>query len=87
MFASIDGTMSKSQQLMTLDEVALFLRLSRDTVYRLVQSDKIPALKIGAQWRFDRSDLDTWLKSQKTQLYRGPKKKGAQAQRIRKRVK
>jgi len=51
--------------LMTLGEVAAYLRLSKDTVYRMAQSGKIPASKVGTQWRFRQSDVDEWLEQQK----------------------
>ncbi|HEV56212.1 MAG TPA: DNA-binding protein [Phycisphaerales bacterium] len=51
--------------LMTLDEVAAYLRLSKDTVYRMAQSGKIPASKVGTQWRFRQSDVDAWLEQNK----------------------
>jgi len=51
--------------LMTLEEVAAYLRLSRDTVYRMVQSGKIPASKVGTQWRFRKKELDGWLEANK----------------------
>ena len=49
------------QVLMTLDEVAAYLRLSKDTVYRMVQSGRIPAVKVGTQWRFHRPEVEQWL--------------------------
>ncbi len=49
------------ETLMTLEEVAVFLRLSKDTVYRMVQAGKIPASKVGTQWRFRREEVDEWL--------------------------
>ena len=51
--------------LITLDEVATYLRLSKDTVYRMAQSGKIPASKVGTQWRFRRSDVEAWLEQNK----------------------
>ena len=51
--------------LMTLDEVAAYLRLSKDTVYRMAQSGKIPASKVGTQWRFRQTDVDAWLEQNK----------------------
>lgn len=47
--------------LMTLEEVASYLRLSKDTVYRMAQRGRIPASKVGMQWRFRREDVDQWL--------------------------
>lgn len=51
--------------LMTLEEVAGYLRLSKDTVYRMAQVGKIPASKVGMQWRFRKDDVDAWLEKNK----------------------
>lgn len=53
------------ETLMTLEEVANYLRLSKDTVYRLAQGRRIPASKVGNQWRFRREDVDAWLDENK----------------------
>ena len=49
--------------LMTLAEVAAYLRLSKDTVYRMASGGKLPASKVGSQWRFRRDDVDQWLET------------------------
>ena len=49
--------------LLTLEELAVFLKVSRDTVYRMAQRGKIPAVKVGNQWRFTRSEVMNALKS------------------------
>jgi len=49
------------ETIMTLDEVVAYLRLPKSTVYRLVQSGKIPGQKAGRQWRFHRDAIDAWL--------------------------
>lgn len=51
--------------LMTLEEVAAYLRLSKDTVYRMAQTGKIPASKVGNQWRFRREEVEAWLEQHK----------------------
>jgi len=51
--------------LMTLAEVAAYLRLSKDTVYRMASSGRLPASKVGSQWRFRRGDVDKWLDKNK----------------------
>jgi len=48
-------------ELMIVEEVAHYLRVTKKTVYRLLKGGKIPATKIGQQWRFDRVSLDQWL--------------------------
>jgi excisionase family DNA binding protein len=50
---------------LTLDELAEYLKLSRTKLYRMAQKGEIPASKIGAQWRFDREEIDEWMKSQR----------------------
>ena len=49
-------------ELMTLEEVANYLRVTKKTVYRLLKQGKIPASKVGHQWRFDKASIDEWLK-------------------------
>ena len=48
-------------ELMTLQEVADYLRVTEKTVYRLLKRGRIPAVKVGRQWRFDRKSIDKWL--------------------------
>ncbi len=47
--------------LMTLEEVATYLRVTEKTVYRLLGRGEIPATKVGQQWRFTRASIDEWL--------------------------
>ena len=49
---------------MTLREVAQYLGLHVMTVYKLTREGRVPAVKIGGQWRFKRDVLDEWLESQ-----------------------
>jgi excisionase family DNA binding protein len=51
------------EEFMTTKEVAQYLRVDPYTIYRLVSQKKIPAFKIGNQWRFKRSVLERWLKT------------------------
>jgi excisionase family DNA binding protein len=51
----------KPEKLMTLEEVAEYLRLSVHTIYKMAQKGKIPALKAGKKWRFRKGDIDRWL--------------------------
>jgi len=48
--------------LLTAEQVAHYLRVDKFTVYRLVTQKKIPAFKVGNQWRFKRKLIDDWLK-------------------------
>jgi len=49
-------------ELMTLEEVAAYLRVTKKTIYRLLRQGKIPATKVGQQWRFDKALIDAWLR-------------------------
>ena len=55
----------RMDDLMTLAEVAAYLRLSKDTVYRMASAGKLPASKVGSQWRFRRDDVEQWLETHK----------------------
>jgi excisionase family DNA binding protein len=48
--------------LLTTDQVARYLKVDKFTVYRLVAQRKLPAFRVGNQWRFKRSVIDGWLK-------------------------
>lgn len=52
---------SLGQRLLTISEVAKFLRLHHSTVYRLAREERLPAVKIGSQWRFHQSHIEQWL--------------------------
>lgn len=49
------------EQVLTLEEAALYLKVAKPTLYRLLEDGKIPAFKVGSQWRFTRELIDTWL--------------------------
>jgi excisionase family DNA binding protein len=51
-------------EIFTLDEVAAYLKLGKRTVYRLAAAKKIPAFKVGGTWRFQRQEIDQWIKRQ-----------------------
>ena len=48
-------------ELMTLEEVAAYLRVTKKTIYRLLKQGKIPATKVSHQWRFEKARIDKWL--------------------------
>lgn len=48
-------------EILTLDEVATYLKAGKRTVYRLAQKGEIPAFKLGGTWRFRHSELDAWI--------------------------
>ena len=52
--------------LMSLPQVARYLGMSERTIYGWAQTGKIPAFKLGAAWRFRRSEIDAWLESHRS---------------------
>jgi excisionase family DNA binding protein len=48
-------------ELMTVEEVADYLRVTEKTIYRLLKRGSISATKVGREWRFDRASIDKWL--------------------------
>lgn len=48
---------------LTTEEVLDYLQVNLRTVYRLIKAGKIPAVRVGRQWRFRKRDIDTWLES------------------------
>ncbi len=55
-------------ELMTLEEVAGYLRVTKITIYRLLVRGRIPASKVGRQWRFDKTSIDEWLREKSAGL-------------------
>ena len=53
--------------IMTIKEVAEYLKLKEKTAYKLVAEGKIPGFKVGGSWRFRKSEIETWIKQQSEQ--------------------
>lgn len=51
-------------EILTIDEVAAYLKVGKRTVYRLAAARRIPAFKVGGTWRFRRQEIDLWIKKQ-----------------------
>lgn len=49
------------EYLLTTQQIARYLKIDKFTVYRLVTQKKIPAFKVGNQWRFKKKMIDAWL--------------------------
>jgi excisionase family DNA binding protein len=56
---------------LTTEEVLEYLQVNLRTVYRLIKAGKIPAVRVGRQWRFRKRDIDAWLESQRSRAARG----------------
>lgn len=55
--------MELSDRWLSVEEVAKYLGISKETVYRCLEKKKIPAHKVGKLWKFQLSEVDNWVKS------------------------
>ena len=53
------------ESFLTTEEVLEYLQVNLRTVYRLIKAGRIPAVRVGRQWRFRKRDIDAWLESQR----------------------
>lgn len=56
------------ERLLTIKQVADYLQLDTTTVYAYAQQGKIPAIKVGWNWRFRKQDLEKWLDENKKKV-------------------
>ena len=57
---------------LTTEEVLEYLQVNLRTVYRLIKAGKIPAVRVGRQWRFRKRDIDAWLDTQRPRGEQAP---------------
>jgi excisionase family DNA binding protein len=50
--------------ILTLRQVAEFLKVTERTIYRLAAAKKIPAFKVGGTWRFSKAEITEWIQQQ-----------------------
>jgi excisionase family DNA binding protein len=67
---------------LTTDEVLDYLQVNLRTVYRLIKAGKIPAVRVGRQWRFRKRDIDAWLDTSRPARGAGTADRGADRPRI-----
>ena len=53
----------KSDDILTIKELAIYLKIPKSTLYKLVQEGKIPSQKIGRHWRFRKESINNWLEN------------------------
>ena len=51
-------------QILTVKEVAEYLKVNERTVYRIATAGKLPAFKVGGSWRFKQEEIEQWIKEQ-----------------------
>ena len=56
--------------LMTLAEVAEYLKIAPRTAYGWVKAGKLPGFKVGSAWRFERADIEAWVEERKAKTGR-----------------
>ncbi len=59
-----------NSDIMTIKEVAVYLKITEKTAYRLVAEGKIPGFKVGGAWRFRLDQVDTWITEQEAEAKR-----------------
>jgi excisionase family DNA binding protein len=52
---------AEKTEILTLKEIAMYLKVNQRTIYRLSSAGKIPAFKVGGSWRFRQTDIDAWI--------------------------
>lgn len=50
-------------EILTIKELASYLKIAEKTTYRFVSEGRIPGFKVGGSWRFRRSDIESWINS------------------------
>lgn len=55
-----------TDQILTLKEVAAYLKLADKTAYKLAADGKLPGFKVGGSWRFKRDDIERWIEEGKS---------------------
>jgi excisionase family DNA binding protein len=58
--------LKNAESIMTIGELAEYLKIPKSTVYKLAQEGKIPCQKVGRQWRFHREAIDNWIREGKS---------------------
>jgi excisionase family DNA binding protein len=59
--------MAETREVMGIREASDYLGVSRDTLYKYVYQERIPAFKLGNRWKFKKTLLDRWMETQSTQ--------------------
>ena len=60
-----------NDEILTIKQVAVYLKVNERTIYRLAASGEIPAFKVGNSWRFKQSELQAWIKAKQVDKKEG----------------
>jgi len=55
----------RDDSVMTIDELSVYLKIAKSTLYKLAQHGKLPGQKVGRHWRFHKTVIDRWLGDKK----------------------
>jgi excisionase family DNA binding protein len=58
---------SEAAEILTIKEVAGYLKVTDRTIYRLAASGRIPAFKVGGMWRFSAKEINRWIEQQSSE--------------------
>lgn len=61
-----DAMLPINDQVLTLQECSIYLKIAESTIYVLARKGKIPCQKVGGNWRFSKNALDKWLSGEET---------------------
>ena len=62
--AIIMSTSTSNGEILTIKQVADFLKVTERTIYRLAAAKKIPAFRVGGTWRFSKAEINQWIQRQ-----------------------
>lgn len=57
--------MTSESDIMTVKDLALYLKIAEKTAYRFASEGKIPGFKVGSAWRFRKAEIDKWIEKQR----------------------
>jgi len=58
----------KMDDVLTIEELSSYLKISKSTLYKLVREGKVPSQKVGRHWRFRKEAIDRWLEESRTKV-------------------
>lgn len=61
-------------EILTLPELAIYVRVSKSSLYHYSRAGKIPGRKVGRHWRYHKDAIDNWIKNDKPKTLRGEKR-------------
>jgi len=73
--------MAETREVMDIREASQYLGVSRETLYKYVYEERIPAFKLGNRWKFKKTVLDRWMEKQSTQHEERPRRRSRAAAR------